>query len=318
MRRRHLLFGAAALGVARRAHAGLALTLLIGARPDSRVDRIVRSLVPFFARHLPYTDIALCNIPGGAGLEAMDALAEAAPDGTTLGWIATPSLAARMIDRGGDQLMQRLLMLGAVQKEPIAIVSPAATPLASVQDIVSRAAEDADAVPLGTPPPGSPPHLAALRLQAIAGTRLNIVTFPSAAAARQAAVGGNVAAAALGLSDVIGDLREKRLVGLGIATKNRKEQFPDMPPLADSGLDLSAFICRGLAAPVGLPPEIAERIRLALQALVADPEYADQADENGFLARWIDGPSWTALAEQEHGALQRLWTTEPWLSEGSG
>ena len=78
--------------------------------------------------------------------------------------------------------------------------------------------------------------------------RLNIVAFPSAAAARQAAVSGNVAAAALGLSNAIGDLREGRLVGLGIAAANRADAFPDMPPLRDSGLDLSAVIRRGLAA----------------------------------------------------------------------
>ena len=118
----------------------------------------------------------------------MQALAQAEPTGATLGWVATPTLPARMVDRGADDLLRRITLLGAVQKEPIAIVSPAATPLGSVQDIVARAADDAEAVPLGTPPPGSPPHLAALRLQALAGTRLNIVAFPSAAAARQAAV----------------------------------------------------------------------------------------------------------------------------------
>ena len=53
------------------------------------------------------------------------------------------------------------------------------------------------AVPIGTPAAGSPPHLAALRLQLLTQTRLNIVTFPSAPAARQAVVAGNVVAAAL-------------------------------------------------------------------------------------------------------------------------
>ena len=195
---------------------------------------------------------------------------QAEPTGATLGWVATPTLPARMVDRGVDDLLRRITLLGAVQKEPIAIVSPAATPLSSVQDIVTRAADDAEAVPLGTPPPGSPPHLAALRLQALAGTRLNIVAFPSAAAARQAAVSGNVAAAALGLSSAIGDLREGRLVGLGIAATSRADAFPDMPPLRDSGLDLSAVIRRGLAAPAGLSEPMARQLNRALQAVVED------------------------------------------------
>jgi tripartite-type tricarboxylate transporter receptor subunit TctC len=318
IRRRHLLLGATAVMAARQARAGENLVLLVGARPGSGTDVLARSFAPFLARHMPFTDIDVRNVEGSAGLVATRALAEASPTGVVLGWVATPTLPARMVDRGGDDLMQRIVLLGAVQKEPVCIVSPAATPLGSVQDIVERSADDAGAVPLGTPPPGSPPHLAALRLQSIAGTRLNIVAFPSAEAARQAAVAGNVAAAALSLSNAIGELREGRLVGLGIAAKNRADVFPDMPPLRDSGLDLSAVIFRGLAAPAGLPEAMAERLRTAMQAAVADPEFHEQADSVGFIPSWIDGPTWTARAEVERAELARLWATEPWLQEGAG
>jgi tripartite-type tricarboxylate transporter receptor subunit TctC len=316
--RRRLLIGATGLVAVGTARAGETLVLQVGARPGSATDVLARSFAPFLARHLPFADIEVRNIDGNAGLVAARALAEAPPTGAVLGWVATPTLPARMVDRGGDDLMQHIVLLGAVQKEPICIVSPAATPLGSVQDIVERSADDAGAVPLGTPPPGSPPHLAALRLQSIAGTRLNIVAFPSAEAARQAAVAGNVAAAALSLSNAIGELREGRLVGLGIAAKNRADVFPDMPPLRDSGLDLSAVIYRGLAAPAGLPQEMAERLRTAMQAVVADPEFHEQADSVGFIPSWIDGATWTARAEAERVELARLWATEPWLQEGAG
>jgi tripartite-type tricarboxylate transporter receptor subunit TctC len=223
-----------------------------------------------------------------------------------------------MVDRGIDDLMQRITLVGAVAKEPIAVVSPAATPLSSVQDIVARAAEDAEAVPLGTPPPGSPPHLAALRLQVLAGTRLNIVAFPSAAAARQAAVAGNVAAAALGLSSAIEELREGKLVGLGIAAANRSDVFPDLPPLRDSGLDLSAMIRRGLAAPAGLSDAVMRRLRRALQLVVEDPEFRAHANTSGFVPIWRDGATWTSDAEKERAELAKLWATEPWLQDGAG
>ena len=149
---------------------------------------------------------------------------------------------------------------------------------------------------------GPPWSRRALRLQSIAGTRLNIVAFPSAEAVRQAAVAGNVAAAVLSLSNAIGELREGRLVGLGIAAKNRADVFPDMPPLRDSGL----------------PQELTERLRAAMQEVVADPEFHEQADSIGFIPSWIDGPTWTARADGERAELARLWATEPWLQEGAG
>jgi tripartite-type tricarboxylate transporter receptor subunit TctC len=108
------------------------------------------------------------------------------------------------------------------------------------------------------------------------------------------------------------------LVGIGIAANSRTEVFPDIPLLRDAGLDLSAFIRRGLAAPSGLPTELAARLCAALQAVVADPEFRDQADSGGFLATWIDGRTWSAVVEAERAELARLWATEPWLQEGAG
>lgn len=317
IRRRHLLAGAAALALAPTAGAVEAVTLLVGGKPGSPVDVLARGLVPFLARHLPWAGITIRNIHGDAGLAAMLALAQAPPTGATLGWVATPTVPARMVDRGVEDLLGRIELIGTAEAEPIAIVTPQATPLASVQDIIARAADDAEAVPLGTPPPGSPPHLAALRLQALAGTRLNIIAFPSAAAARQAAVGGNVAAAALGLSSAIGDLRAGRLAGLGIAATNRADAFPDMPPLRDSGLDLSAVIRRGLAAPAGLPEPIARQLGRGLEAVVEDPDFHNHADAAGFIPSWRDGATWAAEAKDERAELARLWETEPWLQDAT-
>jgi putative tricarboxylic transport membrane protein len=315
--RRRILIAVAGLPLLPRAEASPTATLLVGAKPGSTTDILARAFVPFLRRHMPDIALDVANVPGAAGLAALQALAAAEPTGTVLGWVATPTLPARVVDRNADDLPPRITLVGAIEKEPIAIVSPPASPLTSVQDIVAKAADDADAVPLGTPPPGSPPHLAALRLQALAGTRLNIVAFPSAAAARQAAIAGNVAAAALGLSSAIGDLREERLAGLGIATTTRADAFPDLPPLRDSGLDLSALIRRGLAAPVGLPDAMLAPLGNALRAIADDPEFRDLATDGGYASGWRDSATWTREAEDERDELARLWATEPWLQEGT-
>lgn len=296
----------------------LDLTLLVGAPTGSTVDRVARAFAPFLSRHLPAIDVSIRNLPGEGGMRAFRALADAAPDGGTLGWVASPTLPARMVDRDAAPLLGRLRLVGAVQKEPIVFVSPPATPIETVQDVISRSGEDADAVPLGTPPPGSPPHLAALRLQALAGTRLNIVTFPSAAAARQAVLGGNLAAAALGMAEAIADLREGRLTGLGVAAHDRSGALPDVPAVNEAGPELSALITRGLAAPAGLPDEAAARVAAALQAVAEDAEFREQAEAGGVRVAWIDGPRWTEMVVAEHERLATLWATEPWLEAGGG
>ena len=298
--------------------AAKSLVLIVGARAGSNSDRVARAFAPFLERHLPGTSIEIRNVPGEAGLSAYRALAEAAPRGAVLGWAGTPALPARIVDHADNGLMARLCLIGAVQKEPIAFVSPARSPISTAQDLIDRSAAERDAVPLGTPPAGSPPHLAALRLQAVAGTRLNVVAFPSSAAARQAVLAGNVAAASLGLGDTIGGLRDGKLVGLGLASKARSAAFPDLPSLHDIGLPVSMTIRRGLAAPAALPPDIAADFGRAMLAVVADPEFTAQADQDGFFVEWLAGHDWAAMAAAEREGLAALWGADPWLPTGAG
>lgn len=319
MKRRALLGAALAFGIVRPAWAGRAIKLIVGASPGAPRDIAARSFAPFLERHLPHARVTVVNRPGGAGLAAYRELAAADPSGLTLGWVATPTLPARTVDRQGtDTLLRRLRLLGAVAKEPIAFVSSSGSPLATAPDLVARSAEDAAAVPLATPPAGSPAHLTALMLQAIAGTRLNIVAFPSAAAAREAALSGNAAAASLELGDAIEALRDGTLSGLGLAAHARTAAFPDIPPLRDGGLELAAAVRRGLAVPNGLADDMAAPLAEALRAVVADPEFLDQADASGFVATWMDGPDWTTLAQGECQELRGLWRVAPWLPSEMG
>jgi tripartite-type tricarboxylate transporter receptor subunit TctC len=231
-----------------------------------------------------------------------------------LGWAVTPTLPARCVDSGGAaNLLERVRLIGGVMKEPIALVTRKESALASAQDIIRRSSENDEAVPLGTPPAGSPAHLAALRLQAVAGVNLNIVAFPSAGAAREAALLGNVEAAMLALGEAIEALRDGSLSGLGIAARDRAEAFPQMPPLRESGLRLSAAIRRGLAAPIAVPEALAAGLAGALRELADDPEFQAEADANGFIAVWLDDARWTEQARLEQVGLGQLWRAQPWL-----
>jgi tripartite-type tricarboxylate transporter receptor subunit TctC len=298
----------------RPANARRFITMITSASAGTNGDEIARLFSGHLGDVLGGAEIVVRNVSGDGGRTALTTLADAPPSGGTIGWVISPQMAARAVDRGDPHLPARLNLLGAVQREPIAFVASAADPLDSVQDIIQRASQDSGGLLLGTPPTGSPAHLAVLRLQVMTQTRLNIIAFPSAAAARQALLGGNVTAAALGLSDVIAALRDDRLVGLGIAAKRRSGILPDLPILSEAGLPLSAWIRRGLAVPAETPRDVTEPISAALRAIAEDPSFREQSETMGLLAAWSDGPSWTAQVGRECEELAALWAADPWLS----
>jgi tripartite-type tricarboxylate transporter receptor subunit TctC len=305
--------GSAAV-VHRPAKARRFVTMITAAPAGTNGDEIARSFARYFARVLDGPEIQVRNVPGDGGWTALKTLADAPPSGLTMGWVVTPVLSARAVDRGDPLLPSRLALLGSVQREPIAFVASATDPLDSVRDMIERASQDSGGLNLGTPPPGSPSHLAVLRLQVMTQTRLNIIPFPSAAAARQALLGGNVTAAALGLSDVIVALRDEKLVGLGIAAHKRSGILPDMPVLSEAGVPLAAWINRGLALPAETPREVAEPLIAALRAVANDAEFKENCETLGLLTAWNDGSNWTAQARRESEELAALWATDPWLN----
>jgi tripartite-type tricarboxylate transporter receptor subunit TctC len=325
VRRRAVLVGAsAALAAVRRGFAiqpprpKRHLTVLLGFPEGTAGDTAARTFFSYLEPHVSGIDITLTNLPGEGGRRMLAALGEAAPNGATIGWVVTPTLPARMIDHSEPALGERIRLLGQIEREPIAFVSPSSDPANSIQDIIQRASDDAGAVPLGTPPAGSPSHLAALRLQVLAQTQLNIVTFPSAAAARQAVLAGNVSAAALGLSEVIGDLRDGDLSAIGIAARRRFGLLPDTPVLDEGGIPLSAFIRRGIGVPAATPPEAIASLLAVVRVTAEDGAFAEQAEANGYYAAWAEAADWLAQMQSEKEALAKLWESNPWLSSSGG
>ncbi len=326
IRRRTLLAGLALSAAARAGKADATkprITLLIGSPGGSSVDQVARDFATCLSVHFKApqpdgTPVEPRNLTRDAGHEMLAALGDAPPTGEVIGWVTTPMLPARMIDHDDPTLLRRITLLGQVEWEPVAFVSPASDPANTVQDIIQRAADDADAVPLATPPAGSPPHLAALRLQMLAQTRLNIVTFPSSAAARQAVLAGNVSAAALGLSEVIEGVRDGTLSALGIAARRRFGLLPDTPVLDEAGIPLSAFIRRGVAVPAGTPPDRMATLANAARAVAEDEAFRQQGEAKGYYAMWEDGAAWLKRLEAEHAMLAKLWQTDPWLSSSGG
>jgi tripartite-type tricarboxylate transporter receptor subunit TctC len=283
------------------------MTLITGGPADSAVDIAARSFAPFLERHLPRYRVEVENRPGASGVVAYRAVAGASTDGTVLGWVSTPALPTRCVERDDRGLLRRLVLLGTVAKEPIAIVAPASERLRTMADLMRVAASE----PVAVTAAGSPAHLAALRLQLVTGVPLDLLTFPTGAAVRQATAAGNVAAGVMPLSEAASGLREEHLVPLGVASL-KAEAFPVWPPLVDQGCRLCGWIYRGLAAPAGLPAARVARLGVALQSVVADPEFRAQSDGAGILPHYISGTEWTERVAAEEAEITRLWNTQTW------
>jgi len=314
IRRRAMLAGLAAPMVVRPAFAA-GLNLIVGAEVGTATDLLARAFAPFLERHLVHGRVAVRNRPGAGGLVGYRTLAGASAEGGNLGWVATPALTVRSIDLPeGAGLLDRLLLIGTVQRERICLVTLPSSSALSGSALLERAAIGGGGVPLGTPPSGSPGHLAALRLQGAIGQELRIVAFPSAAACLQAALSGTVSASVLGQSDIAASLRAGRLIGFALAADGEIPAGIGALPvgLGDVGLPVSLGIQRGLAAPLGLSAVQSRVIAEALAVIAGDADFAAQGEAMGFQPLYQSGAAWAAQARVQQEKLERIWQKTPW------
>ncbi|MBK1660287.1 hypothetical protein CKO45_18830 [Paracraurococcus ruber] len=283
------------------------VTLLVGAPAGSVTDSWARSFAPFLERHWPRAGIAILNRPGEGGLAAARSLAAAAPDGRTIGAVRTPLLLARAVESRAQPLLGRLAFLATVAEEPLVLVGQAGGGM----DLPALRALGGQAV-MGTPPQGSAAQLAGAALGR--ALTLGLLPFANAAAARQAVMAGNLPCALLALPEAIAALREGRLVGLGLAQDRRTDLVPDIPTFAEQGIPLRLAGHRGFATPSGTDPALLQPLLVALQAAVTDPDYADQAQAEGVLPRFLGPTAWGPMVSRTLAELEARWSTDPWGS----
>jgi tripartite-type tricarboxylate transporter receptor subunit TctC len=301
-----LLAGASALPGPALASRRNPVELLVGAPGGSPADLWARSVAPFLERCLPRLTLTVRNHAGRSGLEAVALLAAARAEQKLIGVVTTPLLLARAVEAGEVSPVERIAPLAAVIEESMVLVgAPAGPPdVAALRALGDRGT-------LGTPPPASAAHFAGMRLEG----RLDLarLAFPSAAAARQAAISGHVAAAMLAMPDAIAALREGKLVGIGIAASRRSTLVPEVPTLREQGLDLVAAAQRGFALNPAAPDAFRAGLLAGLETMAADPDFAAQAASLGQNARFLGPEAWGRVLTRADGELRRLWAEEPWL-----
>ena len=136
---------------------------------------------------------------------------------------------------------------------------------------------------------GSAPHLTMAMIAAEAGIQMIHVPFAGLAPSTNALVAGTVD---VGL---VIPVQAKQLIAAGsiraLATTGEKRSrvLPDVPTLAEVGVNGTAVICYGLLAPAKTNPQIVARLRQTLSDMMSDQAFTDRLYSLGFEVRPLIG-----------------------------
>ena len=279
--------------------AAAAMSLPTLAQTSSFPQRPVRIVVPYttggsndvIARLLAQQlqeawgqPVVVENKPGAAGNIGASDIAKSAPDGhslllTNINIVSmNPGLIANMpFDPQKD--FGPISLLGTTA---LALVVHPSVPANNVRELIDLARKGPGRLNYASSGNGSPQHMSAEMFKAMTKTSLTHIPYRGAAPAVNDLLAGQVQVTVGVVNQLIPHIRAGKLKALGVTTRKRLAQMPDVPTLDEAGVPgYESEIWLGLAAPAGTPPAIIEQINQAVRKAMASADGVSKLQSQG-------------------------------------
>ena len=223
------------------------------------------------------------NKPGASGNIGIDPVAKSAPDGYTIGGATVGhfSINQFLIAKMPYDAEKDLVAPSLTYELPnVAVVATKHVPAKTLQEFVAWAKARPNGISIGSPGPGTTPHLSGVLFAARTGVNAVHVPFRGAAQTIPAMLSGDVTFAVDNLASYISQIESGAMRALAVTSAQRWPTLPDVPTMAEAGVqgfrrDLLGRLC----VPAGTPQAIVDKLSAAHKEIAAD-----EAMQKRFLA----------------------------------
>jgi len=262
-----------------------ALRIVVPVAPGGSLDILGRLL----ARHLTEAlgqNVVTENKPGAGSNIAFELVARAAPDGLTLlvgsdPLTINPALYPRV---GFDPVRDFSPVIEAVRAPQVLVVHPSA-PVRDVAGFIAWARQADGKLTLASQGNGSIGHLAGALFAQDAGLGFTHVPYRGGGPQMLALVAGEHDFGFSPMGTVLTHVQAGTIRALGVATKIRARELPDVPSMIEAGLpDFEVLNWDGFVLPAGTPAPIRARLGEVIRAALAEPSVIADFQRRGLEA----------------------------------
>jgi len=300
-----LLFFAASVG-AQESYPGKPVRVIVGYSAGGGNDLIVRVMAPRLSEGLGQP-IIIENKPGAQAIIACEYVAKASPDGYTL--LMGPTGPMAMNPATYSKLpyspQRDFAPISQIGEFPLIVAVGASLPVRSVKELIEYAKTNPTKVNYAASAAAF--QIATELFKQRTGTDFVHIPYKGSGESVQAVIAGQVTMTIVDPPPVSGPLRAGTARGLAITSAQRHPSWPDLPTLAEEGIDVEVGLWTAFFAPARTPPAIVARlqkevarvvrlpdVREGLARLGVDPVGGSSEELGRVLARDIE--KWTAVA----------------------
>ncbi len=288
------------------------ITMIVAYAPGGATDIAARLAAVYIEKYLGQSVVVL-NKPGAGGEIGFTALAEAKPDGYTVGFINTPNVLTIPMQRKTRYGLESFIPVAQLMDDPDSFLVLKDSPLNTLKDLVEYAKANPGKVSYCTTGIGSDDHIAAELFSMAAGVKMKHVPFDGAGTARTALLGNHVALGVFNVSEAKEYVSGGQIKILGQMADKRSELFPGTPTFREQKYDIIMASIRGIAMPAGTPKEIVDTFAAACEKAIKDPEFQKKCADASLPLEYLGPEAYLKKLLASKASFQKLWDTTPWI-----
>jgi tripartite-type tricarboxylate transporter receptor subunit TctC len=239
----------------------------------STPDIVARLVADGLQQKYPTSSFVVENKPGASGNLGTDAVAKAAPDGSTIGVSIGGPLAinALLFAKLPYDPHKDIVPITQLVTQPSVLTVNPGLGVNSVTELVSLLKNNPGKYNFASIGNGSLSHLAMEAIAIKAGTQLVHVPYASSPQAVTAVIRNDAQMACLPAIAVTPQAKAGAVKILAVSTAQRSPYLADVPTLKEAGIDVEADAWNGLIAPGGTPKSVAEKISKDVSEIIRQP-----------------------------------------------
>ena len=257
------------------------ISLVVPYAPGGTADALARVIAQHLGPKLN-TTVVVMNKAGASGIIGQSAVAQAAPDGFTVLYDATPMSINPHLQKLPYDPEKDLQPLTLVAVTPMLVAVPKNSPFNSLQDLLKAAKQSPGKLTFGSGGQGTVQYMGAELFAQGAGIKMLHVPYKSGGPFIQAIMAGEIDMGFGNLPALSPHVKSGLVKPLAITSSSRNAAYPDVPTIAETAVKgYESYEWNGMFVPAGTPAEITARLHAAIRDVMALPEVKARFDALG-------------------------------------